>query len=182
MIIGLTGPKLAGKGTIGNYLIEQYAATSYTMSGLLVQIAGILHLETSRAHLIGIATGLRSQFGEAILAESIQRTVAANRPTFAVIDGIRMSREVDLFSQLPDFRLVYVDAPADVRYHRALGRGEKVGEAEMTFDQFMAEETAVTEQQITTLAQRAALVLHNTGTKQELFDQLVAGLGLVNGS
>jgi dephospho-CoA kinase len=172
MVIGLTGPKLAGKGTAAAWLVQQHGAVSYTMSGLLSQIAAVLQLENSRENLIKIATGLRSQYGEAVLAESLQRVIAAAQPPLAIIDGIRMSLEVDVFSQLPDFRLIYIDAPARVRYERALQRGEKVGESEMTFDEFMTEERAVTEQQIVGLKDRAHLVVDNVQTLDELHAQI----------
>ncbi len=169
MVIGLTGPKLAGKGTAAAWLVEQNGAVSYTMSGLLTQIATVLHLENSRDNLIKIVTGLRSQYGEAVLAESLKRTIETDQPRLAIIDGVRMGMEVDVFAQLPDFRLIYIDAPAEVRYQRALQRGEKVGESEQTLEEFMAEESAVTEQQIVGLKDRADLVIDNVGAPEELY-------------
>jgi hypothetical protein len=41
--------------------------------------------------------------------------------------------------------LVYVTTPVGIRYDRTKERGEKVGEANATFDEFMKEEFVATE-------------------------------------
>jgi dephospho-CoA kinase len=160
MVIGLTGPKLSGKGTAAKYLTEKYGAKVYGMSGILTDIARRLHLENSRANLIAIVTGLRSQFGADILAKTLYQDVLEAKDALAVIDGIRMTDEVKIFSTLPGFILVYVDAPLQVRYERAKNRGEKVGESTMTFEEFKKEEAAQTEVQIQGLREQAHDILN----------------------
>jgi dephospho-CoA kinase len=163
MIIGLTGPKLAGKGTAADFLVKEHGATTYSMSGILTELVERLYLDNSRQNLIQLATGLRQSFGEDLLARVLKEDIAQAKPELAVIDGIRLASEVEQFSQLDDFRLVYIDAPVRVRYERALQRGEKVGETEMTFKQFEEEETAVTERQIETLRNWSkAIVINET--------------------
>lgn len=172
MIIGLSGPKLAGKGTVADFLVKEFGAQASSMSGILTDIAHRLYLPNSRENLIGIATGLRSQFGEDILAKVLGEDLKQTPDTLAIIDGIRMPSEVAAFSQLPGFKLLFIDAPVEVRYQRALQRGEKVGESEMSFEQFLAEEKAVTETGIESLRQAATAQLQNTGSLDELYDQV----------
>lgn len=162
MIIGLTGPKLAGKGTAADYLVQQHGATVYSMSAVLTELANRLYLDNSRQNLISLATGLRQSFGEDLLARVLKEDIAKAQPKLAVIDGIRLASEVEQFSQLDDFRLVYIDAPVKVRYERALLRGEKVGETEMSFAEFEEEETAVTERQIETLKNWSKAIVINS--------------------
>lgn len=172
MIIGLTGPKLAGKGTAADYLVKEHGATTYSMSGVLTELAQRLYLENSRQNLIQLVTGLRQSFGEDILARVLKEDLARAKPELAVIDGIRLASEVEQFSQLDDFRLVYIDAPVRVRYERALNRGEKAGETEMTFKQFEEEETAVTERQIETLKNYSKAIVINSESIEEMNKQL----------
>lgn len=172
MVIGLTGPKLAGKGTTAAYLENTHSASVYSMSGVLVDVAKRLHMPNSRANLIAIATGLRSQFGKDVLAQVLKKDIQAAKDDLAVIDGIRMQAEVDIFSTLPDFHLIFIDAPTKMRYERAQNRGEKAGEAEMNFEEFKAEEEAVTEQQIQSLQKKAQSVIKNDGTIDELYEQI----------
>lgn len=167
MIIGLAGSKCSGKGTAAAYLHKRYGGMVYTMSMPLTDIARRLHLENTRANLIGIVTGLRQQFGEDVLAKTLHADVRTDAPILGIIDGIRMPSEVELFATLSGFELWYIDAPVEVRYQRSLQRGEKVGESSMAFEQFAAEEVAVTEQQIHTLRTHAAQVIDNVNTMDQ---------------
>lgn len=172
MVIGLVGPKLSGKGTVAAYFIERYHARTYSMSGILVDIADRLYMPKTRMNLIGIVTGLRDQFGKDVLAHVLKKDIEKNDDPLAVIDGIRMREEVTIFSALSDFRLLYIDAPLELRYNRARGRGEKVGESQMTLEQFTAEESAVTELEISSMKEQTDIIIVNDRTLQELYAQL----------
>jgi dephospho-CoA kinase len=181
MVIGLIGPKLSGKGTAAAYLVEQYGAKTYSMSGILTEMAARLHLPNTRANLIAIVSGLRSTLGEDILARVLKQDIEESGEALVVIDGIRMPMEVDIFSQLTGFRLVYIDAPVRLRYERALTRGEKEGEAEMTFEEFEAEESAATEKNIAHLQERATTVIDNSNTLETFhhhIDELMSTTGM----
>ena len=181
MIIGLTGSKCAGKGTAAVYSKQRYGGIVYSMSTPLTDIARRLHMENTRVNLIAIVTGLRQQFGEDVLAKTLHEDVRADVPHLGIIDGIRMPSEVELFSTLPGFQLWYVDAPVEARYQRSLKRGEKVGESSMTFEQFNAEEEAVTEQQIRGLRERATVYIDNVNTMEEFMsriDTLLSAAGI----
>lgn len=162
MVIGFTGPKLSGKGTAAGYLVQKFGAKTYSMSGILTDIANRLHLENSRANLIAIVTGLRAQFGKDVLAKTLYQDILEANDKLAIIDGIRMSDEVEIFSKLPGFQLFYVDAPVEVRFARAKNRGEKVGESTMTFEEFAKEEHAQTEVEIQGLKSRATHIFNAT--------------------
>lgn len=172
MIIGLIGPKLSGKGTAAAYLTQKHSAHVYSMSGIISDIAVRLHLENSRANIIAIVTGLRSTLGEDILAQVLKGDIEAANDDFAVIDGIRMPKEVEIFSTLRDFKLIYIDAPVETRYARAKGRGEKAGEQDMSFEQFIEEEGAVTEKNIANFKAQANYTIENTGSMDELYAEL----------
>ncbi len=176
MIIGLTGPKLSGKGTASDYLQKQFGAKAFSMSGILTDIVNRLYLPNSRENLIAIVTDLRARFGEDVLAQVLKKDIAAfqekNPGVPVIIDGIRMPMEVDVFSTLPDFHLIFIDAPMRARYERALSRGEKVGESEMTFEQFEAEENAVTESHMDALRVNANAELINASTYEDLYAAL----------
>lgn len=161
MILGLVGPKLSGKGTIGAYLQQHYQAAIFTMSGVIADIEKRLYLPHTRANLISIANGLRSTLGEDIFARTLKQDIEHASASLIVVDGIRMPTEVDIFSTLPDFHLLFVDAPIEQRYTRATQRGEKIEETHLTFDQFAAEEHAATETQIQSLRNRAEQVIEN---------------------
>lgn len=171
-VIGLAGPKLSGKGTIARYLIEKNHAVAFSMSKVLSDIAQRMYLDNTRANLIAIATGLRSQFGQTILAEVLAKDVERSDQKLVVIDGIRLRGEVDIFSRIPGFELWYVDAPVEERYRRALLRGEKVEETTMAFEEFVAQESAVTEIEITSLRERAHRIFDNHSSLEALYSSI----------
>lgn len=180
MIIGLTGPKLGGKGTTAAYLEKTKGAKIYSMSGILFDIAKRLHLPNSRENLISIVTGLRETLGEDILAKVLAADIEEAGDELAVIDGIRMKDEIDLFSGLKNFKLLYLDAPLEERYKRALARGEKDGESDMSFDEFKAEESAVTEQNIASFKELAQEIISNNDSLDSLYSRLesfIEGIG-----
>ncbi|MFH1426714.1 MAG: AAA family ATPase [Candidatus Kerfeldbacteria bacterium] len=172
MVIGLTGPKLGGKGTTSAILQAELGAKAYTMSDILADICTRLHLEKSREHLIAVATGLRKTLGNDILAQVLKKDVLSAQDEIAVIDGIRMRSEIDLFKDIPGFTLVFIDAPLKMRYGRATTRGEKVGETELSFEEFTKEEEAPTETEVSSFRGQAAFVIENTGTIKDLEDEV----------
>ena len=176
MIIGLTGPKLSGKGTISAYIQEHAGARTFSMSGILSDILARVYQENSRANLIGVVTDLRARFGEDVLAQVLAKDIAAfqkeHPDVVVIIDGIRMPMEVEVFSTLPGFELWFVDAAVEARFSRAKGRGEKAGESTMTFEEFVAEESAVTESHMGVMKKKAKNVIDNDGSMEELYAQI----------
>lgn len=175
MIIGLCGPKLSGKGTAADYLVQQHHARTYSMSGVLRDILNRLALSESRANMIHLAIALRNEFGNDILARALLPQLARDTSNnVSIIDGIRYSEELTAFSALPNFRLLYITAPLLVRFERTKTRGEKVGEQGQSFEEFVKEEHAATEKHLVALADRAAGTIENNGTFDEFYKAIDA--------
>lgn len=172
MIIALTGEKLAGKGTVSDYLVQHYNAQTFKFSQALTDIARRLHLDNSRHNLVQLGTALRQYFGDDILGKVLQQDLLQSTATFKVVDGMRYITEYDLLKQLPDFHLIYITAPVMVRYQRTKLRIEKNDEATMTETEFQQRENDTTERQIQQLGQLAEVTINNIGTMQELYDKI----------
>lgn len=179
MVIGLVGPKLSGKGTISDYLVEAHQAKVYSMSGVIVDIVERLHLEKSRKNIIAVATGLRSTLGVDIIAQVLQIDIIDAKDALAVIDGIRFADEIEYFTQLPNFHLIYIDADLKTRHERALKRNEKVGESSQSFEEFKQEEEAETEKGISGLQSAAEHVIVNNNTFEELYKKVEQTLQVI---
>ena len=67
--------------------------------------------------------------------------------------------------------LLFVTASPEVRYERAVKRGEK-GEAEITYEQFLENEKAETEKYIEKIKESADYIIDNSGTLDELHDKV----------
>lgn len=172
MIIALTGEKLAGKGTAANYLAENRSATVFRFSTVLNDILERLHQPIARKNLVELAEALRSVYGNDILAQILRTDIMSSASDLKIIDGMRYMAELELLKDLPEFTLVYITAPVEVRFERTRTRKEKADEASMSFEEFVQRESDSTEQGITDLAVVASHTVMNTGSFEELYAQL----------
>ncbi len=118
MVIGLTGTNASGKTTIVNYLISK-GFEHYSLSDIIRDELARVGLPPSRENLIRMGNQLRQNKGAAVLSEMIKPKLSGRH---AVIDSIRNVFEVRSLQQLPNFFLVAVDAPAELRFQRAMAR------------------------------------------------------------
>ena len=169
MVIALTGEKLAGKGTVAKHLAERHQARVLRFSQPLSDVLTRLHQPNTRTHLVQLGSKLREVFGDDILARVVKEDILTAPHNFWVVDGMRYMTEYDILSQLPDFYLLNITAPLEVRWHRTKQRGEKADEATMTLAEFTAREQDVTEQQIAAVQGKATQTIHNTGSFNELY-------------
>lgn len=174
MVIALTGEKLAGKGTAAQYLAKYYGATVYHFSGILSDILIRLHQTNTRSNLVKLGSSLRTIFGDELLAEVLYEDIVKANDIVAVIDGMRYAKELTCLQQLPNFHLISVTAPMQLRYERTKQRTEKSDEAGITLSEFQARESDSTEQGISELKQQAEVTLNNTSSIPELYQQIDA--------
>jgi dephospho-CoA kinase len=119
-------------------------------------------------HYGGVIPGFGRDVFSAILAERCERE--ANE--LVALNGIRLMPDAVDFTGLDGFRMLYVTAPADVRYERVKKRGDRPGEIDMTWEQFQAVETSETEVEIPDVGRIAQFRIDNTGTKDDLFARI----------
>lgn len=172
MIIALTGEKLAGKGTLAAYLAKEYQAEIFGFSRALTDVLTRLHQVNSRDNLVKLGQAIRQVYGDDILAQVVKLDVEKSPAKLKVIDGMRYVAEYDLLKTLPDFHLVYVTAPIDLRYERMKQRTEKIDEATMSFTEFQHRETDSTEQGIQALAKFSEFTINNNRSMPDLYQAL----------
>lgn len=171
-IIGLVGRQGSGKGTTAKILAERYGAATVKYSDLLKEILAILAIDMTRENLVNLSEALRSTFGEDVFAYAVDKRIRACAAPLVVVDGIRRAEDVVALESLPNFRLVEVTASARQRFDRMKMRGEKLRERDMTWDEFVMEEIAPTENSISAIAARAWRSLDNGGTPEDLARQI----------
>jgi len=122
LILGLTGTFSSGKGEVGKYLVQK-GFTYYSCSDELRKEAKKLGLPETRENL-GIVIGdrLRREFGKGVLAKRIYEQILKEKKEFAVVDSLRNIEEVNELRKSKNFYLIFIDAPIELRYKRALGR------------------------------------------------------------
>lgn len=172
IIIGLVGEKLSGKGTAAEHLEKDFGGSVHKFSTSMRDCVKRLHLPVSRENLIAFSEMTRKAFGEDLYAKVIAGDSQDDTSQLVVVDGIRREADITALKKLDNFHLVYVTAPAEMRYKRMQTRGENAGETEMSWEGFMEEENAPTEVAIPVLGATAKHRIENIGTFEEFHMQL----------
>lgn len=167
MIIGLVGEKLAGKDTVANYLVGKHNAAHFRFTHILDAILEELNLEISRKNEITLGLALRKVFGEHVLVNALEQRVKKSLASYRVINGIRMDELLVVKSW--GAKIIYITAPADIRFQRYMLRREKADDALMDFEQFKHQESGPTELEIPELGKQADYRIDNIGSMEELY-------------
>ncbi len=166
VVIGLTGPNAAGKGEAAAYL-EGRGFRAHSLSDVVREEAAARGLPPTREHLIRIGNVIRREEGPGALA----RRIVGRLGSRDVVDSIRNPAEVEVLRGVPDFLLVGVTAPVELRFSRSLGRA-RPGDP-LTLEEFVAREAQENSadpdgQQLAATFHLADRVVENSGRLADL--------------
>jgi dephospho-CoA kinase len=172
LILGIAGEIGSGKGTIAKYLSERHNASSYQFSMMLRDVLDRLHLEHSRDNIQRLSTTLRHTFGEDLMARVMAEDVKGDESELIVIDGVRRIDDIKYLKEIPEFKLVYVEADMKIRYDRLIHRNENVDDEGKTFEEFEKDHQRETEVTIRGLKDHSGIVLENNESLEEFYEKL----------
>jgi dephospho-CoA kinase len=167
-VIGLSGKIGAGKGTVSAYLNTKFGASEHRFSDVLIDILKRLHIPPERESLQKLGASLRSQLGQEVLINALEKDLSNSSSDILTVDGIRYPNEVEMLRKFDNSILIFVSAPAKVRFERVKKRGEK-GEESINFEEFMSAENRETERHLDSLEGMADYIIDNNGTLNELY-------------
>ncbi len=174
IIIGIIGEKGSGKGTVSNYLMENYKIDHFCVSDILKRTLENIHILPTRENYNKLAISLKKTFKKTVLIDALIEDIEKDKAKIVIADGIRMNGDVEPFRKKykNNFYLLYVTADVKVRYERTKKRKEKAGEDKTTFKQFKKQEKNPTEKDIPKIGKKADFILNNNGTKEQLEAQI----------
>ena len=181
MIIGLTGENCAGKGTVAEYL-QKKGFVYYSLSDVVREALINEGTRITRDNLIKKANELRKNDAGA-LAKKIMEKIDQKKTM--VIDSIRNPKEVETLKKIKQFTLVYVTAPAHIRFERMIAR--KRENDPKTLKEFMALEQAESvnkdtkKQNIEATVKLASKTIVNDGNFSKLYDNIDHILAEISG-
>ena len=176
MIIGLSGRNGAGKSAAVEFLRER-SFQVHSLSDVLREELSTRGEVEDRETMIALGNELRNQGGPGILAERIKSRLGVSQNH--VIDSIRHPLEVDVFRKMSDdFRLIWVDAPLNVRFERIRSR-KRIGDPETIEELQRVEECELKSdnplaQQLLAVRDCSDETLDNSSTLEELGHALEA--------
>lgn len=172
IIIGFAGPLASGKDVCRKYILEKYEADSTKFSLVLRDILTRLYLPISRENLQTLSLDLRNRFGSDILAQVILKDINNSSKEIVIIDGVRRLEDIECFQGLPGFYLISVSADPLIRYERLKARNENAGDAEKTYQNFLADCDREAEKEIPAVMKTAKFNIDNNGSFEDLYQQL----------
>lgn len=172
IVIGLAGEIASGKGTIAKYLAEKYGGNVHRFSTMLRDVAARMYLEESRENLQKISTIFRQNFSEDILSKVIFHDADNDESQVVCVDGVRRFSDIVYLKQMPQFKLIYVEADMEKRFERIRERGENIDDAGKTFAEFKKDQEQEAESQIQALKSGADFIVDNNADLESLYIQI----------
>ncbi len=127
-----------------------------------------------------VRESLRKKYGVDIYAKKTYAKVSKclEVQPMVVIDGMRSGEELDYFQKnLPDVKIIFLEAGQDIRYQRLSVRPERPLTYEDAKKRDMSE---LTQLGLYTLRKSADFILGNNGTEADLFKKLEDMLKKIN--
>lgn len=172
--IGLVGEKGSGKDTVTEFLKKLLPGKKIdhvTFSDVLSETLNLWFIPRTRANYQKLVPMMVDTFGNSTLATITRHRAEALKANIVCIPGMRWPADLRMVRSLNKDGsrsfVVYVTAPAKIRYLRLKKRRQKVGEEKTTFRKFMREEKARTEVDIAKIGKKADLTIVNDGTMEE---------------
>jgi dephospho-CoA kinase len=171
-IIGFAGQPGSGKDAAAHYLVERHGAVAFGFSTILRDLLRRLHIPEERDAMSTLSLALRECFGRDLFGRVLAADIAKDTHPLIIVTGIRRDEDMVGFLGDPAFRLIYIDAPAELRYTRITERGQNADDATKTWEEFLSDEERETERTILGLREKAALVIDNSGSIESFHHQL----------
>jgi dephospho-CoA kinase len=174
VVIGIVGEKGAGKGTFVRYFKElsKKKISDIRFSDLLKQTLDLWDLPGTRENYQKMAVAMRDMFNRDALTHATHKKIAQMDAEIVLVEGVRWLTDEKMIRSFPKNRLVYISASPKLRFERLKKRNEKVGENNTTFARFSKEEQAENELLIPAIGKRADFKVDNTGSFEDLKEQV----------
>jgi dephospho-CoA kinase len=170
IFIGIVGEKGSGKDTFAQTFIEIAKGVRIDRersSDILKETLDLWSLPKTRHNLQHVAIIMDKGFGDGTLTHALFERIIKSEAEIILFDAVRWQTDVMMVRKFPKSFLVYITAPAEMRYARTKLRKEKVGEESATFEEFMKDEEVATEVEIPKIGARADTKIDNSGQAQQ---------------
>ncbi len=184
MIIGITGTLGAGKGTVGEYLVQEKAFGYFSARAFIAKEVEKRGLPMNRDTFTEVANDLRATYGPGHIIRELYRE-AQESGGDAVIESIRTPGEIEALKKEEDFYLLAVDADPRLRYERVVERASETDR--ISFQKFLVDEEREmhsvdpNKQNLGACIAAADFKLINNGSLEELHTQIEEVLKEIHG-
>lgn len=180
-IVGVVGQIGSGKGTFTTFLKAAAAPKSVAyirFSDILVRTLDLWGIPLTRANLQNLAIIMDREYGKGSVTRATEQAIRKESSDIIVVEGVRWKQDVPMISSFEKSLLVYITADPKIRFERIKKRsasgpeglrpGGKVGESDISYQQFEQEEKAGTEIEIPEIGANADFKIENNGSLDEM--------------
>lgn len=174
-VIAFVGEMSCGKDTAINILeacANNLKIGRASSSHFLKQNLGMWGVQKNRENLQLLPQLMNQGFGPETFNEALRLLIEQQPEDVVIFDSIRFPETLNYLKIHFDLTVAYVDVNAETRYKRMIGRGEKHGENETTYEQFLEQHKGPTESAIPSLKQHATVVIDNNDSLEDLEKQV----------
>lgn len=122
LLVLVTGMPGSGK-TLVSGVARELGIPVYVMGDVVREETRRRGLEPTPENLNLVAMLLRREYGDTVVAERTLEKILRDRPSLAVVDGVRSLREVEVFRRHGEVVIVAVHASPRTRFERLRRRG-----------------------------------------------------------
>ena len=184
-VIGVVGENGAGKDTFTTFLTAAAAPiviSKVHFSDILYETLTLWGIDATRSNLQNLAIAMDREFGKGSVTAATSSRIEKTAGDIIVVEGVRWKTDATMIRSFKNSLLVYITALPKVRFERMKNRREKVGEENLSFEQFEREEKAATELEISEIGSGADFKIENNETLddlrirvEELYSSLLSG-------
>jgi dephospho-CoA kinase len=165
LVIGITGRIGSGKTTVGRYLESHFEFQYVRYSAVLADWLAKDPERKTQLQNVGwevMAGGMQPELNRRLFAEISQDSEV-------VVDGLRHPLDCETLSKSfsASFHLLYIDSPSQLRFTRLNHKGKYANLAS-----FEAADSHQVEQYIDSLRAKAAVVIHNERSIENLYESV----------
>lgn len=171
IIIGLVGETGSGKDTVAHYLKRRYDVQLLRFSLPLKKTLNLFFNKSSKKDQAWLYGAFKERFGEDVLHQGVSRYVEQHDGIMC-INGVRMMKDLEFVRSFDNSYIMYVTAEQQLRWERAVGRGEKSDDRQ-SFEEFKEFEAITeTEKNVPTIGAEADFRISNDKGMDDLLWQV----------
>jgi len=179
-VLAFIGEQRAGKGTAAEIYRKiskknsgRPEASRHTFSDAVREILNERGIPFGRIAAQNLVMEMIDKDGSDTLSKLVEKRIWADPNKFIIIDGIRLWSDYRMMCRFPVHHLVYITAPAEIRYKRAILNKDKSDESDISFEEFCERENHRLERSIPAIGINAAShYIVNSGNLEELGERM----------
>lgn len=117
--IGVIGTISSGKGTVAHYISQKYGLKHIIMSDFLRKVLRKRGIAINRESLRHWQSYIRRKYCKGNLSICTLEDIQKQNLKRVVIDGIRRPKQAKLLKKKLNIKIIFVDAPLEIRFRRA---------------------------------------------------------------